>query len=288
MNSPESVDIVALKSHMERRIMETELLMSPFPHMLIENFFPKELYRDILQFNLFKANEGTPWATKQHSRTVKTKTPYYLRHQINFHQKEKFETPDESVRQFWNDIRQTFLSDDWFPKLVFKRFPEYFRIRFGDAVDDDQFWNRLKKQLFLQRHQSDYFIGPHTDVGTRIFTCIFAFAEVDGFEEYGTQLLKPKDPFTRCSGDTHHDFDNFDVVKTAPYKPNNLLLFFKTRQSFHSVKKLDEQVPNGRYGMQFQFYEPGGGVFKDLSKPNLLKTNHHNLLGKTLKLLARR
>ena len=60
------------------------------------------------------------------------------------------------------------------------------------------------------------------------------------------------------------------VTKTAPYQPNNLLLFFKTRQTFHSVKAIDATVPNQRYGMQFQLYEPPRGLFRDLSEPELM------------------
>ena len=60
------------------------------------------------------------------------------------------------------------------------------------------------------------------------------------------------------------------VRKVVPYRPNNFLLFFKTRHSFHSVRPIDGAVPNQRYGMQFQLYEPGTGVFTDLSEPDLL------------------
>jgi hypothetical protein len=56
----------------------------------------------------------------------------------------------------------------------------------------------------------------------------------------------------------------------VPYRPNGFLLFFKTRHSFHSVPAIDETLPTKRYGMQFQLYEPGTGVFTDLSEPDLL------------------
>jgi hypothetical protein len=60
------------------------------------------------------------------------------------------------------------------------------------------------------------------------------------------------------------------MEKLAPYKPNTVLIFFKTRHSFHAVKAIDGSVPNQRYGMQFQVYEPKGGLFRDLSEPHLL------------------
>ena len=85
---------------------------------------------------------------------------------------------------------------------------------------------------------------------------------------------RPEPPLIRCWGNDHYAPDNFVVKGIAPYKPNNFLLFFKTRQSFHSVKAITNEVPNQRYGMQFQFYEPGNGLFKDLSVPDLMSTKH--------------
>ena len=35
---------------------------------------------------------------------------------------------------------------------------------------------------------------------------------------------------------------------------------------------IDENVPNQRYGMQFQFYEPMQGLLKDLSEPTIDRT----------------
>jgi hypothetical protein len=171
-------------------------------------------------------------------------------------------------------LKNCFLGSNWFEGLVAKKYSEYFRIRFGDLVEEPKFLTYFRKELFLQRHEPGYYIGPHTDIPTRVFTCIFSFAAGPGFEDLGTQLLAHKDPLVRCWGNDHYSPDDFVIKKLAPYTANNFLLFFKTRQSFHSVKDIGNEVPNQRYGMQFQFYEPGGGLFKDLSVPDLLATKH--------------
>ena len=158
---------------------------------------------------------------------------------------------------------------------MFNKYEDYFRLRFGDLVNDSDFFTLFRKEVFLQRHEPGYYIGPHTDVPTRVFTCIFSFADRNGFEGFGTQLLKPKDRLARCWGNDHYRPSNdFDIAKIAPYKPNNFLLFFKTRQSFHAVDAITDDVPNQRYGMQFQFYEPSGGLLRDLSAPDLMKIVH--------------
>ena len=197
-------------------------------------------------------------------------TPYDHRKQINFHAGDPFDA-EPYQRAFWTMIRDTFLDGDWFTRLVMAAYPDYFLLRFGEATLREDFCGRLSKELFLQRHDVDYFIGPHTDVPARIFTCIFAFADRRGFESYGTQLLRPVDPYVRCWGRSHYLPEGFEVAKVADYAPNNFLLFFKTRQSFHSVKTIGPDVPNRRYGMQFQLYEPRGGLFRDLSHPDLME-----------------
>ncbi|MDB4956609.1 MAG: methyltransferase FkbM family, partial [Myxococcales bacterium] len=108
--------------------------------------------------------------------------------------------------------------------------------------------------------------APH-----RVFTCIFAFADQPGYDEYGTQFVRPRDPRARCWGDLHHDEANFEVATVAKYVPNSFVVFFKTRQSFHSVKELHQELPNQRYGMQLGYYEPHGGLFRDLSRPDLME-----------------
>lgn len=49
-------------------------------------------------------------------------------------------------------------------------------LRFDEAVHDAAFWPRIDKELCLQRRIPDYRIGPHNDIATRAFTCIFSFA----------------------------------------------------------------------------------------------------------------
>jgi hypothetical protein len=262
--------IEQLRNHIEKKFAASEVQWYPFPYLVIENFFPQDIYADILARNPFKKVAGTEWKPRGR-KPDKTATPYWARTQVNFARDKNFEI-DGQADPFWNQLKDTFLKDHWFEKLVVQKNREYFMLRFGELVETGDFYSHFKKELFLQQHEPGYYIGPHTDIPTRIFTCIFAFADRDGFEEYGTELCVHKDPMVRCWGNNHYTPDDFTVTKLAPYKPNNFLLFFKTRQSFHSVKAIDESVPNRRYGMQFQLYEPQGGLFKDLSEPELLKT----------------
>jgi hypothetical protein len=275
--------VADIRHDIAAKIEAAKIEFSPFPHLIVQNFFQQPVYDSILKYNLFEENAGEELVGKAVMAQMRLSQPYNLRKQINFHAKPDYRA-GSAARQFWDQLANVFLDGNWFPKLVFSKFPEYFLLRFGDAVYDEQLWERLEKQFFLQRHDVNYYLGPHTDRSTRIFTCIFSLADREGFEEYGTQFVRPKDAFVRCWGDSHHEFNEFEVVNTFPYRPNNFLLFFKTRHTFHAVKKIDEVVPNSRLGMQFQFFEPVNGVFRDLSRPDLMVWDQTNLRGKIMRL----
>lgn len=261
-----------IRLHIEKKFAQTEISHFPFPHLIIENFFPEEVFAKVLEYNPFKKNKGAEWISKKNSAQLKTDTPYYARKQINLIQNKFAASEQEQI--FWNELRKSLLDEHWFEKLIFSKYQEYFIIRFGELVNSENFFELFKRQMFLQRHEPGYYIGPHTDVPTRVFTCIFAFADRDGFEEFGTELIAPKNEMARCWGSNHYPSDDFETRVLAPYKPNNFLLFFKTRQSFHAVRAIDETVPNQRYGMQFQYYEPPSGLFTDLSRPDLMQHKH--------------
>ena len=144
----------------------------------------------------------------------------FARKQIDLRAAHRFEAP-QAASDFWARIRDTLLAGNWFERLVVAEYAAYFRMRFGDLVDDDDFFSLMCTELFLQRHEPGFFIGPHTDLPTRIFTCIFSFADSDGFDEYGTQLMAHKDRLVRCSGKDHYTPEDFVVRKLVPYRPNN-------------------------------------------------------------------
>ncbi len=277
MNSPSepppatcSEGVETLRRHIEARLDAVVVEPFPFPHMIVSDIFPADAYQRLLRYNPFLHNPGAEWLSRGQSDNVSSRTPYFARKQIDLAGSVEFDAPS-SHQAFWRNVRDCFIEDGWFEQLIYRKYATYFDVRFGEAVLREDFWSSLKRQLFLQRHDLGFRIGPHTDLPTRIFTCIFSFPDREGCEQYGTELLSHEDPLVRCWGNDHYDMDGFVVRKVAPYRPNNMLLFFKTRQSFHAVRVIDEDVPNQRYGMQFQLHEPAGGLFRDLSAPQLMR-----------------
>lgn len=260
-------DIKALRAHIEKKFEAATVDTIPSPHIEIADFFPQEIYDNIRKYNLFQYTAGQEWIAAKESAKRRQSTPYHQRKQVDL--KQDYEAAPEA-KAFWDQLRQAFFEDNFFARTVYKKYPAYFDIRFGEDAQNPDFFGALRSMMFVQRHDKGYSIGPHTDSPNRVFTCIFSFPDAPGYEKYGTEFSRPKTPGVRCYGDLHHPFEDFEVVKVAAYKPNNFVLFFKTNSSFHAVREIDTDVINDRYGMQVGFYEPKGGLFNDLSKRGLL------------------
>lgn len=282
------ISVAELRAHIAGRFEGRTAEPFPSPHLIIPDFFPRPVFEQILEHNPFGANRGREMISRDVMKKKLQDTPYDLRKQIDLERDEYHASPEG--RTFWKTLSETLLGDDWFARLIYKSYPAFFDLRFGEAVLEPGFFGRLKKKIVVQRHDPGFHIGPHTDAPHRVFTCIFAFAERPGFEGYGTEFVRPRDPLVRCWGDLHHKREDFEVVKVANYAPNNFLVFFKTRHSFHSVKPLIAGIPNDRYGMQLAYYEPAGGVFRDLSRPDMMENRtskpifRFTALGRTLQL----
>ncbi len=262
-------DVDRIREHFAARLAESRVSPFPFPHLEVENVFPDDVYQRILAAYPFDEKEGREWITLKEQRRRRQTTPFHLRRLIDI-QKELEELPD-AARSVFGDVSRALMEGDWFAQQICAKYPEYFQIRFGEAMADDRFFARLENRLTIHHHERGFKMGAHTDGPHRVFTGIFAFAPGPGYEDYGTELMRPRDPDVRCYGDLTHDRDEFERAKLAPYSPNRLLVMFKTRQSFHSVREIDRDIPQRRYGMQLAYYEPSKGVFRELSRPELMR-----------------
>ena len=129
-------EIGALRRHIEARLGSAELAHSPFPHVVAGDFFPADVYADILRFNPFRADAGAQWLPPDASSNVSARTPYFARKQIDLGGGPLREA-EPAAAAFWTRIRDTFLLGNWFERLVFAKHETYFRTRFGDLVDDE-------------------------------------------------------------------------------------------------------------------------------------------------------
>jgi hypothetical protein len=212
------------------RFSVAEVISEPYPHYYLENVFPAEYYQALLRQlpgssvyqNLFEASS----LKLDHFRH---------RDQRDLNEGWTDTLPDEP-RAFWNDFSEWFLGPD-LARAVLDSFAEPLHARFGPK----KLWPAVSVEAQLIRHRAGYFLGPHSDLQTKLVVLLVYLARDDSAKHLGTSLYLPKDPGFSCANSLHYPFQDFVRVKTIPFMPNSLLGFVRSDVSFHGVELLSEK-----------------------------------------------
>lgn len=217
-------------AHFVARLGTARVVAEPFPHYYLDNVFPADYYRELLAHlpasgvyqNLFEV------------------TDYKLDH---FRHRDQRDLKDgwtqmlpAEIKSFWQDF------DEWFrgPALaaaVLDTFAASLNERFGAKPS----WPSVSVESQLIRHRAGYFLGPHSDLYTKLVVLLIYLAPDESASHLGTSLYRPKDSSFTCPKSLHHPFEDFERVETAPYRPNSLLAFLRSDISFHGVEPLTER-----------------------------------------------
>ena len=177
-------------------IQDSKMFDNPYPYLYINEFFNHDTYQDIL-----KSLNETEFIEIEKSRGTKG---YPLRF--------TGKTPE-----FLNNF------------LMNGAFKEALLSKFG-IVDDN-----YSEDLILVRDLPGYSIPPHTDSVKKVITVLIYLPEDNSMEEEGTSIYRPKKDGFICKDGRHYNFDDFDKVKTMPFRPNSMFAFARTDNSFHGV-----------------------------------------------------
>lgn len=245
--------ITEIRKRAEQRIEAAKLEMFPFPNVYLTDLFPADVYSKIIEYNPFLHGSGRGWFEPPH--------PYSKRRQVNWPEDfsagpiaEKLSDP---ARVLWRAVAKALTDDNFWIRQFYRKFPTYFELRYGSLMLDDDRWSHFMSWFFVQKHQEDFQLGPHTDLPTRVFTTILNFPETDSHPNLGTGIYEPKNRFDRCSGKIHHPADGFRRAGFAPFLPNSAFVFFKTPATFHAVEAAESLNSNQRFSGQIQYYENG-------------------------------
>ena len=214
-------------THFVNRLRAANVLLDPYPHFCLDNIFPDEYYRTLL--------ENLPASTSyENLYEVTTLKLDHFRHRDQRDMNEGWTDsfPSEQ-REFWDSFDSWFLGDEM-AQAVLQTFPDQMRARFGEQ------WPPVSVESQLIRHRPGDFLGPHSDLHTKLVVLLVYLAPDESTAHLGTSLYRPKDPGFTCPNSTHYPFEDFTRVKTAPYKPNSLLAFFRSDVSFHGLEPLVE------------------------------------------------
>lgn len=216
-------------THFIDRLRTAEVVLEPYPHYYLENVFPTDYYQALLNHlpasnvyqNLFEV------------------TDYKLE---NFRHRDQRDLNDgwtnslpAELKEFWDSFNEWFLGPE-LAQAVLQSFAAPLRTRYGAEP-----WPAVSVESQLIRHRAGYFLGPHSDLYTKLVVLLLYLAPDESAAHLGTSLYRPKDPSFTCPNSLHYPFDEFVRAATAPYKPNSLLAFLRSDISFHGVEPLSEQ-----------------------------------------------
>jgi hypothetical protein len=217
-------------AHFVSRLRAAEVVAEPFPHYYLEEIFPEDYYRALLA----RLPESGVYQNLYEVTDLKLE---HFRHrdQRDFDEGWTDALPG-GLKEFWDAFHEWFLGPE-LARAVLESFAGHLRERFGNG----EAWPEVSVESQLIRHRAGYFLGPHSDLHTKLAVLLIYLAPDAGNEHLGTSLYRPKEPGFRCPDSKHHPFEQFERVKTAPYRPNSLLAFLRSDISFHGVEPLTEQ-----------------------------------------------
>jgi hypothetical protein len=228
--SKASIAAAAPLEHCVARLKESKVELEPYPHYYLENILPDAYYRSLLDHlpaggayqNLFEITD------------LKLE---HFRHRDQRDLNDGWtETLSDELKNFWDSFNEWFLGPD-FARAVLDSFAGPLQSRFGPSDS----WPEVSVESQLIRHRAGYFLGPHSDLYTKLVVLLIYLPVDNSAAHLGTSLYRPKDPGFSCANSTHYPFADFIKVKTVPYKPNSVLAFLRSDVSFHGVEPLSEQ-----------------------------------------------
>ena len=216
---------------MIHRLGTADVDADPFPHYVLQQVFPDEYYQTLLRHL-----PGS--AAYDNLYEVTTLKLDHFRHRdqkdVNAGWNDLL---SGEAKTFWNGFNEWFLSPE-LARSVLQTFAAPMRARFGEAAS----WPEISVEVQLIRHRAGFFLQPHSDANSKLVVLLIYLPQDDSASDLGTSLYRPKDPAFACAQSKHYPFEDFVRVKTAPFRPNSMLAFFRSDQSFHGVEPLSENA----------------------------------------------
>jgi len=226
--------------HFLARLRSATVEMDPFPHYVLDRVFPDDHYRELLRY----LPDSTVYENLYEVTDLKL-DHFRHRDQRDMNHGWTDRLPADQ-REFWRSFNQWFLSEEVAQALMES---------FGWES-----WPAVSVESQFIRHRAGYFLGPHSDLYTKLVVLLLYLAPDDNAEHLGTSLYRPKQAGFSCPNSKHYAFEDFVRVKTAPYRANSLLAFVRSDISFHGLEPLSERdvaTTAGRDVIQYVIHDKG-------------------------------
>jgi len=206
--------------HFIERLRTARVELDPFPHYCLDDVFPDDYYQSLLQH--LPASD-----VYENLYEVTDLKLDHFRHRDQRDMNDGWtNTLPPALKPFWLSFNKWFMS------------PELAQAVLASFNSQRTSWPEVSVESQFIRHRPGYFLGPHSDLYTKLVVLLIYLAPDNSAEHLGTSLYRPKDPSFTCPDSKHYNFEDFIRVKTAPYRPNSLLAFMRSDISFHGLEPL--------------------------------------------------
>lgn len=202
-----------LNNYIIQAINGSVLNTDPFPYTYVENIFPQDFYNKVC--SLTPSDELLALAGTKPTHKVIVESRY------------TFPLSDKDV----DNSKELMLFFQWAKMFLMPIIGK----RLGIEYD----YNTKQLRGAFVKDDVDYLKRPHTDHPTKLFTMLLYMSD----SPTGTTILKPKQQEFTDSYGNDHPYKEFDEIITYPFKPNSALLFARTDNSFHCVRKVKDNLP---------------------------------------------
>jgi len=227
--------------HLSNLFDKNKIDLDPFPHIYMENVFPKKYYEEI-QSNVPKKEKYI--AINKTGRVDKNYSPdryiFDLLVEDNVNQL-------ENINQiFWKELIEILTSKILFNKVL-NTFKEIIKDRINNfsILEKNQLGNEpfnFSLKTSLIKDFTNYSLGVHTDNVEKLITFLFYIPKDNKLSDFGTSLYKSKNR-EHMENDKHLSEEEtslyFEKIKTCNFLPNSLLVFPRTNISYHGVEKIN-------------------------------------------------
>jgi len=225
--------------HVIDRLQTARVERDPFPHYYLEDVFPDDYYEQLLRH--------LPATTVYENLYEVTDLKLdHFRHRKQRDMNEGWtERLPRALSSFWGSFDKWFLSAELAQAVL-------------DSFSSERSaWPEVSVESQFIRHRAGYFLGPHSDLYTKLVVLLIYLAPDDRAAHLGTSLFRPKQSGFSCRESKHYPFEDFVCVKTVPYKRNSLLAFMRSDVSFHGLEPLaaSDVAGEGRDVIQYVIHD---------------------------------
>lgn len=200
-------------THMVESVRQTPTDDEPFPHIIVRNFFPADVYDDLLKLLPNDDQYESSSYEKHHTAGGQCNRLCFRMYNGWLNRL------PESRHTFWYAVRQA-LGSIQLKRAVYAKLSTGLAFRFQVRESDvNKIPGYAMPELF--REHSNYRIAPHPDTRRKVVTMQISLARDESQRELGTEFYR------RSLNPLHilREPRGFEVVKCTPYIPNTAYSF---------------------------------------------------------------